>query len=107
MNMTIKQAINIALERVDYYAHLRRLQLLIDNKIEDNVYPSSADFFAEAVRTVVLLYPKKIVDADENAYGKMWVQEIDEDAEKEITKEQLIEILNSNLDLVLNKDKNV
>jgi len=27
--------------------------------------------FTEAMRTVVLLYPKKIVDADENTYGKM------------------------------------
>ena len=86
---------------------LRRLQLLIENKIEDNEYPSSADLFAEVMRTVVLLYPKKIVDADENTYGKMWIQEIDEDAEKEVTKEQLIEILNNNLDLILNKDKNV
>lgn len=105
--MTIKEAINIALERVDYYAHLRRLQLLIDNKIEDNVYPSSADLFAEAVRTVVLLYPKKIVDADENAYGKMWVQEIDEESDEVLSKEKLVEVLNQSLDLILNKNKDV
>lgn len=105
--LTIKEAINIALERVDYYAHLRRLQLLIDNKIEDNVYPSSADLFAEAVRTVVLLYPKKIVDADENAYGKMWVQEIDEESDEVLSKEKLVEVLNQSLDLILNKNKDV
>lgn len=105
--LTIKEAINIALERVDYYAHLRRLQLLIENKIEDNQYPSSADLFAEAVRTVVLLYPKKIVDADENAYGKMWVQEIDEESDEVLSKEKLIEVLNQSLDLILNKNKDV
>ena len=107
MDMTIKEAINIALERVDYYAHLRRLQLLIDNKIEDNVYPSSADLFTEAMRTVILLYPKKIVDADENAYGKMRVQEIDEESDEVLSKEKLIEVLNWNLDLILNKNKDV
>lgn len=107
MDMAIKEAINIALERVDYYAHLRRLQLLIDNKIEDNVYPSSAGLFTEAMRTVILLYPKKIVDADENAYGKMWVQEIDEESDEVLSKEKLIEVLNQSLDLILNKNKDV
>ena len=81
--LTIKQAINVALERVDYYAHLRREKMIANGEISESTYPSSADLFTEAVRSVVLLYPKKTVDADENAYGKMWVQVIDEDEEEE------------------------
>lgn len=101
MNMTIKQAINIALERVDYYAHLRRLKLLAENKIEDNQYPSSADLLAEAARTVVLFYPKKIVDADINTYGKMWVQEIDEDSDEVLNEDEIKEVINLHLDKIV------
>lgn len=98
--LTIKEAINIALERVDYYAHLKREKMIANGEISENTYPSSADLFAEAVRSVVLLYPKKIVAADENTYGKMWVQEIDEDEKIEtegMEKDYIMNMLNRRL----------
>ena len=74
--------------------------MIANGEISESTYPSSADLFTEAVRSVVLLYPKKIVAADENIYGKIWVQEIDEDEKAEtegMERDYIISMLNRRL----------